>query len=189
MGQSCNQGGICERFNVLSTFVTLYLTKMNFAIYHMWVMFLTSCISFGTIVILLRCSRARFVFSITSTRKCSAACWSASMAVGVYRRSILKSWEISLTSLVNGSFLSRSIVACVLWKYLICRSAKLLLFSVFAHWGFRVGRVALCRAAFHCLACSLETCLPETMLKLCKKYVLLFSGRFWPISKETYDFG
>ena len=62
MGQSCNQGGICERFNVLSTFVTLYLTEMNFAIYHMWVMFLTSCISFGAIVILLRCSAARFVF-------------------------------------------------------------------------------------------------------------------------------
>ena len=114
MGQSCNQGGICERFNVLSTFVTLYLTKMNFAIYHMWVMFLTSCISFGAIVILLWCSAARFVFSITSTRKCSAACWSSSMAVGVYRRSILKSWEISLTRLANGSFLSRSIVACIL---------------------------------------------------------------------------
>ena len=145
--------------------------------YHIFVRAHTKYMSFGVMETRLWCIAANCVFCMTSTKKYSHAWCSARMDVAVNWRSILKSWAISCTSHANGSFWIKSMLACVLWKYLICRSAKLPDLKDLAHWGFRVGCVVLSHASFHFLACATETCLPETMLKIC-------IALFWPILGE-----
>ena len=71
---------------------------------------LASSISFGMMVTLLAWMAHRLASSNSLTRYASATSWRHSIAADWNRRSVLKSWAISLTSLWKGSFRMSSAV-------------------------------------------------------------------------------
>ena len=71
---------------------------------------LASSISFGMMVTHLAWMAHRLASSNSLTRYASAASWRHSIAADWNRRSVLKSWAISLTSLWKGSFRMTSAV-------------------------------------------------------------------------------
>ena len=92
---------------------------------------LASRMSFGMMVTRLAWMAHRLASSNNLTRYASAASWRHSIAADWNRRSVLKSWAISLTNLWKGSLRIRS--AVVFWKWRIsCRAAVPALYL----WGF-----------------------------------------------------
>ena len=71
---------------------------------------LASSISFGMMVTHLVWMAHRLALSNSLTRYASAASWRHSIAADSNRRSVLKSWAISLTNLWKGSFRMSSAV-------------------------------------------------------------------------------
>ena len=103
---------------------------------------LASSMSFGMMVTRLAWMAHRLASSNSLTRYASAASWRHSIAADWNRRSVLKSWAISLTSLWKGSFRMSS--AVVFWKWqMSCRAAVPALYL----WGFT------------CLPCILASCI------------------------------
>ena len=84
----------------------------------------------------------RLASSNSLTRYASAASWRHSIAADWNRRSVLKSWAISLTNLWKGNFRMSS--AEVFWKWwMSCRATVPALYL----WGFT------------CLPCILASCI------------------------------
>ena len=87
--------------------------------------------SFGMMVTCRAWMAHRLASSNNLTRYASAASWRHSIAADWNRRSVLKSWAISLTNLWKGSLRIRR--AVVFWKWWIsCRAAVPALYR----WGF-----------------------------------------------------
>ena len=93
--------------------------------------------SFGMMVTRLAWIAHRLVSSKSPTRYASLASWRAITAELWNRRSVLKSWAISLTRRWNGSFLMRSSV--LFWYLLISRRATV---PGLYRWGFFTPPVA-----------------------------------------------
>ena len=92
---------------------------------------LANWISFGRMVTRLAWMAHRLASSNSLTRYASAASWRHSIAADWNRRSVLKSWAISLTNLWKGSFRMSS--AEVFWKWrMSCRATVPALYL----WGF-----------------------------------------------------
>ena len=92
---------------------------------------LASRMSFGMMVTRLAWMAHRLASSNSRTRYASAASWRHSIATDWNRRSVLKSWAISLTNLLKGNFRMSS--AVVFWKWwMSCRTAVPALYL----WGF-----------------------------------------------------
>ena len=103
---------------------------------------LASRMSFGMMVTRLAWMAHRLASSNSLTRYASAASWRYSIAADWNRRSVLKSWAISLTNLWKGSFRMSS--AEVFWKWqMSCRATVPALYL----WGFT------------CLPCILASCI------------------------------
>ena len=103
---------------------------------------LASRMSFGMMVTRLAWMAHRLASSNSQTRYASAASWRHSIAADWNRRSVLKSWAISLTNLWKGNFRMSS--AVVFWKWrMSCRAAVPALYL----WGFT------------CLPCILASCI------------------------------
>ena len=92
---------------------------------------LASSMSFGMMVTRLAWMAHRLASSNSLTRYASAASWRHSIATDWNRRSVLKSWAISLTNLWKGSFRMSSTE--VFWKWqMSCRATVPALYL----WGF-----------------------------------------------------
>ena len=103
---------------------------------------LASRMSFGMMVTRLAWMAHRLASSNSLTRYASAASWRHNIAADWNRRSVLKSWAISLTNLWKGSFRMSS--AEVFWKWrMSCRATVPALYL----WGFT------------CLPCILASCI------------------------------
>ena len=103
---------------------------------------LASSMSFGMMVTCLAWMAHRLASLNSLTRYASAASWRQNIAADWNRRSVLKSWAISLTNLWKGSFWMSS--AEVFWKWrMSCRATVPALYL----WGFT------------CLPCILTSCI------------------------------
>ena len=103
---------------------------------------LASRMFFGMMVTRLAWMAHRLASSNSLTRYASTASWRHSIAADWNRRSVLKSWAISLTNLWKGNFQMSS--AEVFWKWwMSCRATLPALYL----WGFT------------CLPCILTSCI------------------------------
>ena len=103
---------------------------------------LASRMPFGIMVTRLAWMAHRLASSNSLTRYASATSWRHKIAADWNRRSVLKSWAISLTNLWKGSFGMSS--AEVFWKWrMSCRATVPALYL----WGFT------------CLPCILASCI------------------------------
>ena len=103
---------------------------------------LASRMSFGIMVTRLAWMAHRLASSNSLTRYASTTSWRHNIAADWNRRSVLKSWAISLTNLWKGSFRMSS--AEVFWKW---------------RMSFRATVPALYLWGYTCLPCILTSCI------------------------------
>ena len=114
---------------------------------------LASRMSFGIMVTRLAWMAHRLASSNSLTRYASAASWRHKIAADWNRRSVLKSWAISLTNLWKGSFRMSS--AEVFWKWrMSCRATVPALYL----WGFTCLPASLPHVSFSSAPQSSPTC-------------------------------
>ena len=139
---------------------------------------LASRMSFGMMVTRLAWMAHRLASSNSPTRYASAASWRHSIAADWNRRSVLKSWAISLTNLWKGNFRMSSAVD--LWKWRMSFRATV---PALYRWGFTCLPCILASWIF--LFCSSVQSSPARFCPSCKRCTGLAAfgqsgGNLWP---------
>ena len=136
---------------------------------------LASRMSFGMMVTRLAWMAHRLASSNSLTRYASTASWRHSIATNWNRRSVLKSWAISLTNLWKGNFRMSS--AEVFWKWrMSCRATVPALYL----WGFTCLPCILASCIFlFCSSVQSNTRWPSKVLSFVLE--MYRTGSFWSI--------